>query len=230
MEIFGLEKLSLVDFDGCVASTIFTGACNFRCGFCHNALLVLESKSLPIISEKEVLEYLHSKKKILDGVCITGGEPTLQKDLPEFLTKVRETNLKIKLDTNGTNPALVKSLVENGLVDYFAIDIKNDKENYASIIGFDKYDTKNVEKTVEYLISNNLDYEFRTTLINEYHSAENIKKIGEWIKGANKYFMQKFKAGENCISGGLSEVKEEKAKEFLDIISPFVKQAKLRGY
>ncbi len=230
MEIFGLEKLSLVDYDGCVASTVFTGTCNFRCGFCHNALLVLESKSLPIIPESDVLEYLHSKKKILDGVCITGGEPTLQKDLPEFLSKVRETGLKIKLDTNGTNPSLVRTLVDNGLVDYFAIDIKNDKENYAKIIGFDKYDTKNIEITVDYLISNNLDYEFRTTLIDEYHTAENIKKIGEWIKGANKYFMQKFKPGDNCIAGGLTEVKEDKAKEFLNIITPFVKQANLRGY
>ena len=230
MEIFGLEKLSLVDFDGYVASTIFTGTCNFRCGFCHNALLVLDSKNLPIIKEETVLEYLHQKKKILDGVCITGGEPTLQKDLPNFLEKVRETGLKIKLDTNGTNPTLVKSLVENGLVDYFAIDIKNDKENYASIIGFDKYDTSKVEQTVDYLISNDLDYEFRTTLINEFHKEDNIKRIGEWIKGAKKYFMQKFKPGENCISGGLTEVKEEKAKEFLAVISPFVQSTKLRGY
>ncbi len=230
MEIFGLEKLSLVDFDGCVASTIFTGACNFRCGFCHNALLVLDSKNLPIIKEETVLEYLHQKKKILDGVCITGGEPTLQKDLPNFLEKVRETGLKIKLDTNGTNPNLVKTLVENGLVDYFAIDIKNDKENYAFIIGFDKYDTIKVEKTVDYLISNDLDYEFRTTLINEFHKEDNIKRIGEWIKGAKKYFMQKFKSGENCISGGLTEVKEETAKEFLEVVSPFVQSAKLRGY
>lgn len=230
MEIFGLEKLSLVDFDGLVASTVFTGTCNFRCGFCHNALLVLESKNLPVISEETVLDYLSSKKRILDGVCISGGEPTLQKDLPLFLEKVRKTGLKIKLDTNGTNPELVKTLFNNGLVDYFAIDIKNDKENYAKIIGFDKYDTTNVEKTVDYLISNNLDYEFRTTLINEYHKEENIKKIGEWINSAKKYFMQKFKPGDNCISGGLTEVEEEKAKEFLKIISPYVKNANLRGY
>ncbi len=230
MEIFGLEKLSLVDFDGLVASTVFTGTCNFRCGFCHNALLVLDSKNLPVIPVEEVLEYLNSKKKILDGVCVSGGEPTLQKDLPLFLEKVRKTGLKIKLDTNGTNPQIVKTLVENNLVDYFAVDIKNDKDNYAKIIGFDKYDTLSVEKTVEYLITNDLDYEFRTTLINEYHSEENIKRIGEWIKGAKKYFMQKFKSGDNCISGDLTEVKEEKAKEYLNIVSPFVKKASLRGY
>lgn len=230
MEIFGLEKLSLVDFDGLVASTVFTGTCNFRCGFCHNALLVLDSKNLPIVPEEDVLEYLNSKKKILDGVCVSGGEPTLQKDLPLFLEKLRKTGLKIKLDTNGTNPQIVKTLVENNLVDYFAVDVKNDRDNYAKIIGFDKYDTSCVEKTVEYLITNDLDYEFRTTLIDEYHKEDNVKKIGEWIKGAKKYFMQKFKPGDNCISGGLTEVKEEKAKEYLNIVSPFVKKASLRGY
>lgn len=230
MDIYGLEKLSLVDYDGFVAATVFTGSCNFRCGFCHNSALVLDSKSLPIIPESEILDYLKKRKGVLEGLCITGGEPTLNPDLPEFIKKVKDIGYKVKVDTNGTNPEMVKLLVKEGLADYFAIDIKNDRENYAEIIGFKTFDTSKIEKTVEFLLSGATKYEFRTTLIAEYHKAENIKRIGEWIKGADKYFMQKFKSGDNCISQDLSPVSEETAKEFLEIARPFVKHAALRGY
>ncbi|MBO4251564.1 MAG: anaerobic ribonucleoside-triphosphate reductase activating protein [Clostridia bacterium] len=230
MEIFGLEKLSLVDFDGFVAATVFTGSCNFRCGFCHNSALVLDSKKLAVIPENEVLDYLKKRKGILEGLCITGGEPTLNPDLPDFIRKVKDIGYSVKVDTNGTNPEMVKLLAKEKLADYFAIDIKNDRENYAEIIGFKSFDTQNVEKTVEFLLSGAIGYEFRTTLIAEYHKAENIIKIAEWIKGADKYFMQKFKSGDNCISGGLSAVDGATAKEFLEIIRPSVKYAALRGY
>lgn len=230
MDIYGLEKLSLVDYDGFVAATVFTGSCNFRCGFCHNSALVLDSKSLPIIPESEILDYLKKRKGVLEGLCITGGEPTLNPDLPEFIKKVKDIGYKVKVDTNGTNPEMVKLLVKEGLADYFAIDIKNDRNNYAEIIGFKTFDTVTIEKTVEFLLSGATKYEFRTTLIAEYHKAENIKRIGEWIKGADKYFMQKFKSGDNCISQDLSPVSEETAKEFLEIARPFVKHAALRGY
>lgn len=225
-----MEKLSLVDYDGYVAATVFTGSCNFRCGFCHNSALVLDYKTLPVIPETEILSYLKKRKGILEGLCITGGEPTLNADLPDFIRKVKDLGYSVKVDTNGTNPETVKLLARERLADYFAVDIKNDRENYAEIIGFKTFDTSKIEKTVEFLLSGAVKYEFRTTLISEYHKAENIKAIGEWIKGAEKYFMQKFKSGENCISGGLSPVKEETAKEFLDIVSPFVKHAALRGY
>lgn len=230
MEIFGLEKLSLVDYDGKIGATVFTGSCNFRCGFCHNSPLVLDIKNLPVISEEEILSYLSKRKGILEGVCISGGEPTLQKDLPEFCEKIKKLGYSVKLDTNGTSPETVKTLNESGLCDYFAMDIKNDVDNYAAIIGFDKYDTKKIEKTVEYFLLGKADYEFRTTLIKEYHGKENIIKIGEWLKGANKYFMQKFKASDSCISGGLSAVGDATAKEYLSVISPYVKYAALRGY
>ena len=230
MDIYGLEKLSLVDYDGFVAATVFTGSCNFRCGFCHNSALVLDSKSLPIIPESEILDYIKKRKGVLEGLCITGGEPTLNPDLPEFIKKVKDIGYKVKVDTNGTNPEMVKLLVKEGLADYFAIDIKNDRNNYAEIIGFKTFDTNKIEKTVEFLLSGATKYEFRTTLISEYHKAENIKHIGEWIKGADKYFMQKFKSGDNCISQDLSPVPEETAKEFLEITRPFVKHAALRGY
>ncbi len=230
MQLFGMEKLSLVDYDGFVAATVFTGGCNFRCGFCHNAALVVDSENLDILPESEVFSYLKKRKGIVEGVCVTGGEPTLNRDLPEFCEKLKKLGYSVKIDTNGTNPDMVKSLSENGLADYFAMDIKNDRENYAKIIGFDKYDTRNVEKTVDFFLSGGTDYEFRTTLISEYHHAENMAKISEWIRGAEKYFLQRFKSGDYCMSQNLSPVETAEAKAFADIVKPFVKSVKLRGY
>lgn len=230
MHICGLEKMSLVDFDGLVATTIFTGGCNFKCGFCHNSALVLQANNLPLIPEDEVLAYLEKRRGIIDGVCVSGGEPTLQKDLPEFLAKLKGLGYKIKLDTNGTNPDLIKSFYKDNLVDYFAMDIKNDRQNYAKIIGFSEYDTKKVEESVEFFLSGKADYEFRTTLICEYHKAQNIKDIAEWIKGAKKYFLQKFRDGENCINQGLTAVEQETAQEFIKILSPVIEKVALRGY
>lgn len=230
MNVFGMEKLSMVDYDGKIAATIFTGGCNFRCPFCHNSSLVLDYQTLSKIDEQEVLTYLEKRKGLLDGVCVSGGEPTLQKDLSLFLEKVKKLGYSIKLDTNGTNPNAVKSLKENGLVDYFAMDIKNNKEDYAKIIGFDSYDTTNVEKTVGLFLGGDYDYEFRTTLIKEYHSMENIKAIGEWIKGAKKYFLQKYIDSDTCILGGLSPVSESVAKEYVTLLKNYIPNTNLRGY
>lgn len=230
MNVLGFEKMSLVDFDGLVAATVFTGGCNFRCDFCHNSPLVLSHDRLPVLDENEVLAYLSKRRGILDGVCVSGGEPTLQKDLPEFLTRIKSLGYKIKLDTNGTAPDLIKNLYADKLVDYFAMDIKNDREHYAKIIGFDDYDTSKVERSVEFLISLGDDYEFRTTLINEYHSEENVINVGEWIKGANKYFLQKFKSSENCINSSLSEVPLSSAKRFSEILKKYIPNVALRGY
>ena len=230
MVFYGLEKLSLVDYDGKVAATVFTGACNFKCGFCHNGPLVESVDSLKTLSENEVLSYFSSRKGILDGVCITGGEPTLHKDLPFFIEKVKKLGLSVKVDTNGTNPEMIKSLYENGLADYFAMDVKNDKKNYALTVGLPAYDTGKIEKSVDFFLTGNADYEFRTTIINEYHSAENVKNIAEWIKGAKRYFLQKFKEVDTCLTHGLHEVPEEKALEFIKIAKPFVPETRLRGY
>lgn len=230
MKLFGLEKLSLVDYDGLVASTVFTASCNFKCPFCHNSPLVTDVNNLTEIPEQEVLDYFNSRRGILDGVCITGGEPTLQKDLPEFIAKIKALGLSVKLDTNGTNPDMIKYLFENKLIDYVAMDIKNSKENYASIIGFEKFDTAKVEESVDYLINSDADYEFRTTLVKEYHTATDIENIGKWIKGAKKYALQKFKDTGSCIESGLSPIGDNVAKEYLDIIIKYVPNAKLRGY
>ncbi len=230
MKLFGIEKLSLVDYDGKVASTVFTASCNFKCPFCHNSPLVTDVSSLTPIAEDEVLDYFAKRRGVLDGVCITGGEPTLQKDLPEFCAKVKALGLSVKLDTNGTNPDMIKSLYEDKLIDFVAMDIKNAKENYAPIIGFDKFDTAKVEKSVQFLINSDVDYEFRTTLVNEYHTPADMENIGKWIKGAKKYALQKFKDTGSCISTGLSAVADDKAKEYLEIVKKYVPNAKLRGY
>ena len=227
----GMEKMSLVDFDGYVSATLFTGGCNFSCPFCHNAPLVRGFNDLPYLTEKEVFDYLEKRKGILDGVCITGGEPTLHPDLPILMEKIKNLDYKVKLDTNGTNPELVKAIDENGLCDYFAMDIKNDKESYAKIIGFDSYDTKKVEQTVEYFLSKKTNYEFRTTLIREFHKKQNIVKISEWIKGANKYFLQKFKLGDNCLAAdNLSHVDNQTTLEYLEIIRKNIPSVATRGY
>ena len=230
MEIFGLEKMSMVDYDGKVCATIFTGSCNFRCEFCHNSPLVLDFKTLPQIPEEEVLAYLEKRKNLLDGVCISGGEPTLCKDLPIFIEKIKKIGYSVKLDTNGTNPDLVKMINENKLVDYFAMDIKNDKQNYAKICGFDNYDTGKVQKTVEYFLSGKADYEFRTTLIKEYHYENNILEIAKWLQGANKYFLQKFKNSESCIKTNLSAVEDDVALNYKQILQKYIPNTYLRGY
>ena len=231
MTIHGLEKLSLVDFDGFVAATVFTGGCNFRCPFCHNASLVTDTASLAVIDEKEIFDYLNKRRGVIEGVCVTGGEPTLNPDLPVFCEKLKKLGLAVKVDSNGTNPDMLRTLAENGVVDRFAIDIKNDKKNYARSIGYDAFDTRKIEKTVDFLLSGNTDYEFRTTIINEFHSENNLIEIGKWLCGAKKYFLQKFKNGENCLAAqNLTEVPQSKAEVLLNAVKPFVKAAKLRGY
>lgn len=230
MEFFGLEKLSLVDYDGKVATTIFTGTCNFKCGFCHNGPLVTDTKNLKSISQEKILDYVKSRKNILDGICITGGEPTLHKDLPDFCKKLKDIGILVKLDTNGTNPEMIKNLLEDGLCDYVAMDIKNSKEDYAPIIGLKTFSTANVEKSVEYLINSHYDYEFRTTLIKEYHTEKNMEDIGKWIKGAKKYMLQKFKEIDTCLTLGLHEVDIETAKKFKNILIKYIPNTMLRGY
>ncbi len=231
MKLLGMEKMSLVDYDGLVATTVFTGGCNFKCPFCHNAPLVSGFENLPTISEEEVFSYLEKRKGIIDGVCITGGEPTLHSDLPLFMEKIKNLGFKVKLDTNGTNPDLVKEVHRNGLCDYFAMDIKNDKDSYDKIIGFNKFDTLKVEKTVEYFLTSNADYEFRTTLIKQFHSTDNIIKIAQWIKGAKKYFLQKFKTGDNCLNAdGLEPVDDSLTKKYIEILEKYIPFVRTRGY
>ena len=227
MKISGFQKLSLVDFDGHISATIFVSGCNFACPFCHNAGLVNGSE--PQISESEVLEYLSKRFGLLDGVCVSGGEPTLYPDLPKFISKLKSIGYLVKLDTNGTNPEMVKYLVENKLVDYIAMDIKNSEDNYNKTIGKD-YDFSKIKTTIEYIINCGVDYEFRTTLVKSLHTFEDIQKIAKLIAGAKKYYLQKFVDSGNCISNGLTAIDKKTATEYLEYLQKFIPSTKLRGY
>ncbi len=229
MIINGFEKLSLVDYPGFTAATVFTGACNMRCPFCHNAILVIDAKHQPIIEEQYILDYLNKRKGIIDGLCITGGEPTLQKDLDAFIKKCKETGVKIKLDSNGTNPETLKSLISQNLLDYVAMDIKNCKEKY-SITANASIDLTKIQESIDILESSNIDHEFRTTLVKEFHTIEDIEKIAQWLDGTNKYYLQKFEDKGGCIQDGLHEVPLDEAHKMRDIAKEFIKHVELRSY
>ena len=200
MQIHGLNKTTLLDYPEHLASTVFTGGCNFRCPFCHNKTLVLNPEEQPLIDEPEVLAYFEKRKTIIEGVCITGGEPTLQKDLPEFLKKIKDIGLKVKLDTNGYRPEIIKSLFEKGLVDYIAMDIKASKENYGKVAGVSNFDVSKIEESIKFIIENFPNYEFRTTVVKELHSPEEILKIKEWLSGTKKYKLQSYKESDGVIN------------------------------
>lgn len=191
MKIAGLQKLTLIDYPKKVACTIFTLGCNFKCGFCYNPELVLPNNTIKEISEEEIFDFLKKRKKYLDGVCITGGEPTIHKDLPDFIKKIKEMNLLVKLDTNGTNPEIVKKLVDEKLVDYISMDIKTGFSKYSKLTNAN-VDIGRIEKTIQIIKDSNIDYEFRTTVIPGFYDEEDIKEIKEKLKGAKKYYLQEF--------------------------------------
>lgn len=204
MIISGLSKLTLLDFPEKTAATVFTGGCNMRCPFCHNALLVTEIESAESYTEDEVLSYLKKRAGILDGVCITGGEPLLQKDIDAFIKKIRELGLAVKLDTNGSYPKKLRELIDAGIVDYVAMDIKNSRERYAETVGIDGFDLAPIEESVSLLLEGRVDYEFRTTVVRELHEVEDIKNISRWISGAKRYFLQNFVDSGNLIGENLN--------------------------
>ena len=199
MHILGLQKMTLLDYPGKVACTVFLGGCNFRCPFCHNPDLVFASATAVGIAEKEFFGFLSQRKGFLDGVCITGGEPMLEKDLVPCIQKIREMGFLVKLDTNGSFPDRLKHLVDNGLVDYVAMDIKNSREHYGSTIGIPIYDTTNIERSVSILMEGGVPYEFRTTLVREYHTPSDIKAMGTWLAGCQAYFLQTFVDSGNLL-------------------------------
>lgn len=229
MIIQGLQKLTLLDYPGKVACTVFTAGCNFRCPFCHNASLVIGTRKNKCISEEEVFTFLKRRQGILDGVCVTGGEPLLQRGIEQFLVKIKELEYEIKLDTNGSFPDKLRQLVQEGLVDYVAMDIKNSREHYGKTVGLDNYDTKKVEESVEYLLQGRVDYEFRTTVVQEFHQRADFEAVGEWIQGAKHYYLQQFADSGELIQEGLHGYNEDIMKQALEIVRKDVKTAQLRG-
>lgn len=227
MIIGGFQKMTMLDFPGKIACTVFTYGCNFRCPFCHNASLVIDEAET--VSEKEIMDYLEKRKKMLDGVCITGGEPMLQKGLFDFMKKVKDLGLLVKLDTNGSFPELLKKAIDDGLVDYVAMDIKAPKEKYGEVIGVPGFDISPIEKSVEILKNSGIDYEFRTTVVKELHSLDDIIKIGEWLRGSKKYFLQNFVDSGNLIGNGLSAHEKSTLEAFKQAVFGDFRQCEIRG-
>ena len=229
-KIAGLQKLTLLDFPGRVACTVFTVGCNFRCPFCHNASLVTRVGENVGYTNEYVLDFLSSRQGILDGVCISGGEPTLMPGLEEFIRSVRELGFAIKLDTNGSRPDVLAHLISEGLVDYVAMDIKSSRENYAMVSGLDEcYDISKIEESARLLMSSGMDFEFRTTVVDPLHTEEDMRLVGEWLGGNEKFFLQKFIDSGDLIGRGLEAYSDEKMLQFLNVLKCFVPNAQLRG-
>ena len=228
MLIKGFQKLTLLDYPGKTACTVFTGGCNFRCPFCHNAGLVVKMDA-DAIDEKEVFAHLEKRKGILDGIAITGGEPLLQGDIEDFLEKIREYDYAIKLDTNGSFPEKLERIIKNGLCDYIAMDIKNSKQRYGETIGLSAYDTSAVEKSAELIMNSGVDYEFRTTITKNFHTATDIENIGEWLRGAKKYYLQNFVDSGNLIDGSTQGQSKEEMQALLAVVKEYIPSAEIRG-
>ena len=227
MEFVGIDKFSLLDYDEKVSAVLFSPACNFRCPFCHNGESVLNANT-PIPFD-EILDYLKSRVGLIDAVVFTGGEPTIMPELVERIKKVKELGFLIKLDTNGTNPGIVEELLNEGLLDYIAMDIKNSEARYAETAGCPGIRMENIKKTIKIIENSSINYEFRTTLVKEFHNEKSIREMAELVRGAKRLFLQKFVDREGVIQKGLHDVSIEEANKFREILSEVV-PTELRGY
>ena len=230
MDFSGFERLSLLDFDDHISCTLFFAGCNFRCPFCHNSSLVLDPSKAKKIPWAEIKEYLKKRQGILDAVCVSGGEPTLMPDLADKLQEIKNLGYLVKLDTNGSRPDVLKELVSLDLLDYVAMDIKNSMPKYAMTMGTNTISLDAITESIRFLNSSAIDHEFRTTAINEYHSLKDFEDIGVMIKGAKRYFIQRYIDNENCIKHGLHELPIEKALEAKALMEEYVPYVALRGY
>lgn len=253
MKIQGLQKTTLLDYPGHVAATLFTGGCNFRCPFCHNGDLVLNPGGQPEIPMEEIMAFLKKRQGVLDGVCITGGEPTLQPDLEEFIREVRGLGYLVKLDTNGYRPEVLERFLEEGLVDYVAMDIKACKEKYARAVGLDNptfwdesvtrvrtagFSIEPIERSVELLKGSSIDYEFRTTVVRGIHTMEEFEEIGKWLSGCKAYYLQGFQENENLLAtrlGGsvgnirFAEFSRAEMEQMAALAGKYVERVVIRG-
>lgn len=231
MLITGFEKISLVNFDTEISATIFLAGCNFRCPFCHNfEFVVYNEDELEHYTEEEVLSYLEKRKRLLSAVVVSGGEPTISSDLEEFLVKIKNMGYRIKLDTNGIKVDFVISLLERNIVDYIAMDIKNSLDMYPKTVGLKSVNTNSITKLISYLISHKYGYEFRTTLIGNFHTKESIEDMSLMLKGAKRLFLQKFEMSDNVPDRSLYPVEKENALEFKRILEKTIECVSLRGY
>lgn len=234
MQISGLQKMTLLDFPGKVACTVFLSGCNFRCPYCHNAEL-LDGRIEPLMSVEEFLSFLKKRVGLLDGVCVSGGEPTLHPGLKELLGQIKAMGYAVKLDTNGSRPAVLKELAEDGLVDYVAMDIKNAPDKYAPTCGLSAMDPAPIEESIRFLLAGKVDFEFRTTVVRELHTAQDIVKIGRWLtelsggKPIQKLFLQPFVDRDTVVFSGLHAPDSHQMAEFTELLKDFVLEINVRG-
>lgn len=227
MRICGLQKLSMVDYPDKLAATVFTGGCNLRCPFCHNALLVTRLEESPILKTEEVLDFLRSRKGFLDGMVLSGGEPLLQSGVREFLQEVKDMGYSIKLDTNGCYPQRLNEVLD--LVDYVAMDIKNSREKYAATCGLGQMALDDIDASIALLKKSGKEYEFRTTVVAQLHDAKDIKAIGQWLNGAPRYYLQRFTDSGNLIGTGFDSPTPEQMQQYAQIAAPYFGKVTLRG-
>ena len=226
--LVGLDKMSLLDYEDKISCVLFYKACNFRCPFCHNGLTVLEANTS--IDFNEALSYLKTRVGLIDAVVFTGGEPTLEPELKNHIKQVKELGFLVKLDTNGTNPEILKDLIESKLIDYVAMDIKNNLKKYPLTTGVNNINETKLLESIHIIMNSGISYEFRTTLVDEFHSEKTIRDMGELIKGASKIYLQKYVYREGVIAKSLHPVEEAKANSFVEILKNFVNKVELRGY
>ena len=220
--------MTLLDFPGKVACTVFLGGCEFRCPYCHNSEL-LDINAPALMDVTEFFRFLERRQGLLDGVAITGGEPLLRKDIVEFIKRIREMGFLVKLDTNGNHPDKLGEILDSGLVEYVAMDVKNSKERYGETIGLPQFDIRRVDESIQILLSGNVEYEFRTTVVKEFHDAASFEGIAEWIKGAENYYLQGFVDRETVMYSGLGAYSKEEMEAFQSIVEPHVKHIEIRG-
>ena len=228
MKIHGLQKMTLLDYPGKVACTVFLGGCDLRCPFCHNADL-LDMNAPALMDDQELMNFLKTREGLLEGVAFTGGEPLLRKDLPDLIARIRELGFKIKIDTNGNHPDRLNSLVESGMADYVAMDIKNSPERYAETVGLETFDISKVDESIRFLLQGRVPYEFRTTVVRQFHDEESFRQIAQWIRGAARYELQAFVDRETVPFAGLTACSREEMEHFADIVRPFADVVELRG-
>lgn len=229
MDIAGLQKNTLLDYPGKIACTVFLAGCNLRCPFCHNPSLVLPSRAEPpAMGEEELLAFLKKRRGLLEGVCITGGEPTLHRDLPQLIGKITALGYPVKLDTNGTNPKMLRQLLEAGLLSYVAMDIKNAPGEYQKTCGGADV-VEQVEESVEILRNAGIPYEFRTTVVKPLHTVQSMQALGQWLSGAEAYFIQNFRDTGDLVGQGLSAFSQEELKQLLSAVQPYLPNTQLRG-
>lgn len=229
MKICGLQKTTLLDYPGHVAATVFLGGCNFRCPFCHNREL-LGNDAEELFTAEELLAFFKKRASILEGVCITGGEPTLFPDeLEALIRELRSYGYLIKLDTNGFRPEVLKRLCGEHLLDYVAMDIKTCLERYPVLAGVPSMVTGNIKESVSFLMNGDISYEFRTTVVRELHTAEDFVKIGAWLKGCSAYYLQNYVESENVLQPGFTSCSKEELLSFSGILKPYMDHVALRG-